>query len=399
LLNCWIAHPECTTDQLKAALDRGFDCNTRWKRAVIEDGDDYLKENSRSSGAMTWRHVNTPLHRFSMANKLDAVLVLLEHGAQMEILNAMGRTALHEAVDWDRSGVVKLLTENGADTNTVSGPRSEEVDEAVRWWDPGRWWYAGRVPLYAAIYNSNFEVVKMLITAGANYQLASPGGWTILDLALLQRDRSIISLLFQEGAKTSQHDYGEAESPTLKDSARLLLAHVARFPSDDCKKAYSYVVSRPEFVAACGDFSTSRHPLDVFLDLLSRAAQMPNPEDVPGALYCTRCTSFVQHVSSNDERQTEIHPNRLSLTRSSEEGCSLCALFDEALQLGAGSGTAVQPRGGDEASRPVFVSATIGEVDSYMTVYWGDQRQTLSLCLMSGKTAQLVVFPAVTHHH
>ena len=56
----------------------------------------------------------TPLHRASFNGALEVVRLLLEHGADVEAKNIVGETALQEAADRGHDNVVKLLREHGA---------------------------------------------------------------------------------------------------------------------------------------------------------------------------------------------------------------------------------------------------------------------------------------------
>jgi hypothetical protein len=56
----------------------------------------------------------TPLHRASMIGALEVVRLLLEHGADVEAKNNVGETALQEAADMEHDEVVELLREHGA---------------------------------------------------------------------------------------------------------------------------------------------------------------------------------------------------------------------------------------------------------------------------------------------
>jgi hypothetical protein len=75
-------------------------------RLLLEHGEDI---NAQGSGG--W----TPLHWASYNGKLDAVRVLLEHGADVEVKdNFGGRTALQLADGTGRDEIVELLREHGA---------------------------------------------------------------------------------------------------------------------------------------------------------------------------------------------------------------------------------------------------------------------------------------------
>ena len=74
-------------------------------RLLLEHGADINAQN---------RVGRTPLHRASFNGALEAVRLLLEHGADVEAKNIVGETALQEAADRGHDNVVKLLREHGA---------------------------------------------------------------------------------------------------------------------------------------------------------------------------------------------------------------------------------------------------------------------------------------------
>ena len=74
-------------------------------RLLLEHGADINVQN---------RVGRTPLHRASFNGALEVVRLLLEHGADVEAKNIVGETALQEAADRGHDNVVKLLREHGA---------------------------------------------------------------------------------------------------------------------------------------------------------------------------------------------------------------------------------------------------------------------------------------------
>jgi hypothetical protein len=57
----------------------------------------------------------TPVHILAVQGDLDGCRLLLEAGAQVDLLGEQGYTALHEAVHQGHSQLVKLLLDHGSD--------------------------------------------------------------------------------------------------------------------------------------------------------------------------------------------------------------------------------------------------------------------------------------------
>ena len=107
---------------------------------------------------------------------LNSVLLLLHHGAKVDIQNCWGATALVVASQGGCFGVVHTLINNGANVN-LGG--MEEVKMLT--------------PLMAAAQSGHFEIVRELLQAGAcvDVRMVSTG-WTALMLATLNNQVSMI---------------------------------------------------------------------------------------------------------------------------------------------------------------------------------------------------------------
>ena len=100
---------------------------------------------------------------------LNTVLLLLHHGAKVDIQNCWGATALVVASQGGYYGVVHTLVNHGANVN-LGG--TEEV--------------ATLTPLMAASQNGHLEIVRVLLQAGASTDVKLKStGWTALMLATL----------------------------------------------------------------------------------------------------------------------------------------------------------------------------------------------------------------------
>ncbi|KAI0904551.1 hypothetical protein F4823DRAFT_614542 [Ustulina deusta] len=104
------ARSEYNPEDVREALEGGLNPNIQWDQADIE--------GRRQTGVMhgfnperSWANSNTPLHMSIKQHQFDTAAVLLKHGAQINLLNALGRTPLHEAIFKSDSEAVKFLVD------------------------------------------------------------------------------------------------------------------------------------------------------------------------------------------------------------------------------------------------------------------------------------------------
>ena len=132
--------------------------------------------------------------------KLKTVESLLAQGANKEIRNAQGKTILMRAVEAKNSPVVAFLLQNGA--NPKSGPLLAQAalnndinivrklitaGADVNATDQG-----GLSPLYYAANEKNPEIIKLLLTADADVNIKTPSGNTPLHIVLMATDYSTV---------------------------------------------------------------------------------------------------------------------------------------------------------------------------------------------------------------
>jgi ankyrin repeat protein len=108
----------------------------------------------------------TPLHYAAFFGQEDAARILLERGAEVEVVarnESIRVTPLHSAAAGSHAEIVKLLLEAGADPNAAQD--------------------GGFTPLHSAAQNDDRESVEALLAAGADPSLASDEGKTPAQLA------------------------------------------------------------------------------------------------------------------------------------------------------------------------------------------------------------------------
>jgi ankyrin repeat protein len=65
---------------------------------------------------------NTALHKAAIAGSVAKAQLLVEHGANLELHNRFGRTALHEAANVGWPEVCGILVRLGAEAHAKDGP-------------------------------------------------------------------------------------------------------------------------------------------------------------------------------------------------------------------------------------------------------------------------------------
>jgi len=132
---------------------------------------------------------STPLMYAAAFGSLEAMKSLVAAGAEVNAKNAFDMTAL--LVCSTDLAKVRFLVENGADVNARSKP--------------------GRTPLLvASSYNGGSEIVKLLISKGANVAVIGGSKETPLNEATTANDTATIKFLIEKGADVNTADqYGQ----------------------------------------------------------------------------------------------------------------------------------------------------------------------------------------------
>ena len=108
----------------------------------------------------------TPLHYAAFFGQEDSARILLERGAEVEVVarnESIRVTPLHSAAAGSHSGIVKLLLEAGADPNASQD--------------------GGFTPLHSAAQNDDRESVEALLAAGADPGRPADDGRTAAEVA------------------------------------------------------------------------------------------------------------------------------------------------------------------------------------------------------------------------
>lgn len=221
-------------ESVKALLKAGADVNLRddyddtaltWATgkchtAIVQ----VLIDKSADVNAQNKGYGSTSLMMAAECNDVVSIKALLGKGANLNVKNHLGMTALGAATFKGRTETVKILLDAGATANEV--------------------WTKGETgPLYYAAMKGNDPIVKLLIAKGADVNIRPDrtGGWTPLMIAAAEGHPTTVSILIKAGANANAtNKFGRtalmfASGYGYTDIAKQLLDHGAQIdavPSD-----------------------------------------------------------------------------------------------------------------------------------------------------------------------
>lgn len=351
----WQSHDDLFPLRIRDVIENGLHPNTSWTESEIvcpmPKSGCVLPNVPEEDEA--WFHWSTPFHRAVWLRQFDIAEFLLEAGANVDIRNAFGRTALHEAVDRGQPETILFLVKHRAD---LEAPTLN----AKVYWEDMECFVCGMgdlLPLHLALANSRIDIMEMLLDAGAKRDHLSESQYCCLDLALLARDRRAVSLLRRYGAEFSRAftDH-EEQLPEYKALARSFLEFAASdgiIPPFELLPVFTYALKQVDPSNYLGKTldSAGGHIDGLFRQLYFIAGlEMKAP---PNDL-CHRCTEFqlkLRYYCETSEKDKlfpfRLHDHRMDLRESAATGCSLCCLLADALDK-AWSGALHETRIGKE---------------------------------------------------
>ncbi|WP_334130028.1 ankyrin repeat domain-containing protein [Sneathiella sp.] len=115
------------------------------------------------------------LHHAAIAGVPKTVQTLLRHGAQVDLTDSLGNTALMQAAAYGSTAAALILIESGAKVNSENRQ--------------------GETALMKAAKTGNLEIVKILLENGAIAERTDFTGRTALDHARQNRHPRVVQLL------------------------------------------------------------------------------------------------------------------------------------------------------------------------------------------------------------
>ena len=303
-------------------------------QAVLKSGANPNASDPRGGG--------TPLMYTAAVGSIEAMTMLLDHGADVNAANNVGATALMwGATDADK---VRLLLARGANAKVVS--------------------QRGRTALFlAARSDRSAGIVKLLIAAGGDVRAADAAKMTVLHSAAWGNDTETIRMVVNGGADVNAADFAgftpliHAASNRNLDAVRLLLAKGADVNARSGDGSFQKVKAGS---IALGHFTplTAACPLgsrDLIAALLDAGAKV-NVSDVRGM-------TPLMLATANDRQNLDVI--RLLIARGAEVNARSLAgetALDWAVKIGAKPAIdALRHAGGVETTHePVTVPAAAG---------------------------------------
>lgn len=339
---------------ISEVLDRHMDVNSKWQEMDLL-GDPEARRKDRMSVTNIWADCNTPLHMAMHSESFRAATdLLLSRGADINIHNARGKTVLFQAVSDESVEKVKFLLERGADSNVPTLWANPTCRIDYQYTSPfvGQ---GGRLALQRAISIPSRELCTLLIDAGADVNLLLRDGWSFLDLAVLRRDKEIMRMLLEKGAKFSSFMSDKVHSNYTKGLqgpldgindiqrlARDLFASAGDSPPSQTRELFDLMVYSEEMTKVLNEDMDPRKKstklISAFHDSLSHLAGTVNPNRPP-IPHCARCTEFQSLPESWQVHSTEQNWQwgnlEILLQSATSFGCPLCLLLVDVINRAA----------------------------------------------------------------
>ena len=224
---------------------------------------------------------------------LDAVKRLIQQRVDVNTTNRNNQSALYCACDNGHATVAQYLLDNGASVNL------------------------GATPLIAAVSNSHYDCVKLLLQHSAPVNCTSTNGESSISVALQKRHYSIILLLLQ---------YGAIPPTSLGNFAVQLLKHAKVEDTKTIQKLINQQIinltSESIFLAAFS-FAFKRGSVELAERMMSIDSYSKIEQLYPDAAYCSAKNDWPTILSKLTEKGVDINvrtDGQTPLYVSCEEG-------------------------------------------------------------------------------
>lgn len=152
-----------------------------------------------------------PLHEYCFEGNFNKVELLLDRGADINMVNTDQHTPLHVASLAGKANIVELLLNRNADVDGVSITTGFDDDQIN---DPEillkKYTCVNRnesrrqtSPLHYACMKGHEEIAKLLLDRGANFNSKNSDGNTALHVAIIHNHVHIVELLLSRGVGIS----------------------------------------------------------------------------------------------------------------------------------------------------------------------------------------------------
>lgn len=181
-----------------------------------------------------------PLRCAAQSGNLAVVEFLISNGAKIDAKDDGGGTPLHMAAFWGNLEIVEFLVEKGADVKAKTIDGYTPLHTATRF-DPKAVSKMEGHTVYVEYFMSkdsrNFEVVKYLVSKGANINIKIENGLTLLHGAAMMGHLEVVEFLVSKGvnvnAKTKDGETPLQFAATNEIAEFLLSKGAKEIPKND----------------------------------------------------------------------------------------------------------------------------------------------------------------------
>ena len=178
-------HPDFGQTALQVAVSSGHVSLVKLiLDAAEESGADRIIVNHEES-----ERGEAPIHVASRCGSVEIFELLVEHGANLGLIDGRGRTCLHCASQSGEEECLLFVLENGAD----------EYIEVLT--------HEGYTALHTAIRANKTGCVKILLQGGADVSAEAANGSNVYNLASKQRSERIMKLLLEYDVSEGESNY------------------------------------------------------------------------------------------------------------------------------------------------------------------------------------------------
>ena len=293
-------------EQWTEILKGGHDPNEDWG----------LRDQARTS----------PLFSAVLDNEVETAKLLLQYGAKIEKHNLEGCTALQEAIVRSHNDIIQLFLDHGTDLEVQV--TSEHLE--------------GGTALHIAVVEGLVDVVESLLERGANPEARLRDGWTAVDIAILDRQETVLKTLLKYvdvQAIVLEHT-GSAETCDVSadgDIPSIIACHLIEHGVRDAKSKHRNLfleclngVTQEQRFDAVGETIVANTLIQETDRMLMEIAGSPDELSWPRHL-CSQCERFQSQEGYTAFRIFEHSPNFDVLLDSAQRGCTLCHFIAESL--------------------------------------------------------------------
>ncbi len=163
-------------------------------------------ESVSHNGNMGWC---TPLVLAAFSNAAEIVSILVKGGANLNSRGSAGQSALMTVAEHDRTDIVDILSQAGAEMTIHAAAALDLTHEIERILGESMAWlqardpYRGATPLYFAAGANRDATIRMLVSQGAELDAPDNSGWTPLLRAAYSACNDAVMALAKAGANVN----------------------------------------------------------------------------------------------------------------------------------------------------------------------------------------------------